>query len=261
MGVHPFRVSNERIAGIPFFVFFVLAAVNTIVVLLGAAPWYRPWIHSPLFLLIALVLGLAIWVLFLVEIVVWQLLRRLFGSAGEPEMLSEGLSAVAISEPAALLIEWIPHDRRCSLAAFDVYVDDRFLCGLTLEPRTPSPVLIPAGRHRVFLRMGWSRSDVVEIDLPETGWAELVCGHRLVGQGRFFRFFRAKCLYVVVPAAIVSQYVPVVGKFIAQHFGVEILAVVFLCSLEVFLAISRTLSCRPGALVYLLERPVVPDSS
>jgi hypothetical protein len=237
-----------------------LGVVDTFVVVLPTAPWMCQPGH-PFRMLLAPVVGLAIGLLLGVQAVLWHLLRKWWiGSkadadaafatfAGSPPAVS---IPEPVGEPAAVLVEWIP-ERRGPLAWFDVYVDDRPVWSVTGERL--SAVTVSEGRHRIFIKVNHMVSDVIELDLAGGEFVHLTCGMKPLVQNRFFRFFEWKLMYIATPSALVAFYVPAVTRFIERHFAAELLAIIFLGLLGFYLSLPRLFSRRPGAMVYLVERP------
>jgi hypothetical protein len=98
------------------------------------------------------------------------------------------------------------------------------------------------------------------MDLAAGGFRHLVCGMKPLIQNRFFRFFEWKMMYIATPVALVAFCVPAVSRFIERHFAAEFLSIIFLGFLGFYLSLPRLFSRRPGAMVYLVERPNPPES-
>ncbi len=254
-----------------------LAVINLVVILPRAVPWIREQagllqlLLAPLLCvgLFYLVLGESIVVL-VVPVLLWQFVRSIldlgqteadaaFAGAGPAQPRSPtparwpGPYAVP-DEPAAVMVECIP-DRHWGMARgwFDVYVDDQPLWTVTGEPMTP--LLVPAGRHRVFIKIMHMKSDEVEVDIDTGEICRLACGMTPIIRNPLFRVFEAKLRYVAIPVALVCFFIPVVGRFVAEHFGVEFLVILFLGFLGILSSLLRFFSRRAGAMVYLRECP------
>ena len=157
-----------------------------------------------------------------------------------------------ICEPAAVCIQRSP-DRFARLGELVVYVDNQ--PARTLQRGPLVNFLVPAGRHRIFIELGWFRSEKVAVDLAGGELAQLVCGPRRLVRSRFFRFFELKMMFVATPVAIAAFYIPSVMRVVQRHFAAEFLAIVFISQLGFLLSLPRCFSRKPGAMIYLMERP------
>jgi hypothetical protein len=244
----------------PVFVTGILAAVDTLAVCLATAPWLFQDIHSPRVLLAPIVNGPLIALLFVGEILLWNYVRsRLLRWETESDAAfakaSPSRPEVAISqamrELAVLLIRREP-GRLAWLAESVVYVDDQAVRSMQLD--ATAAVLVQPGRHKVFIKSGWFKSDEVNVDLAAGEQVDLGFGCRPPVKSRFFRFFELKMVLVAMPVALAAFCLPGVMRVVERHFAVELLAIVFLGQLGFLVGASRCFSRRPGAMIYLTER-------
>jgi hypothetical protein len=123
-----------------------------------------------------------------------------------------------------------------------------------------SAVTVSEGRHEVFIKVNHMVSDVIEVDLAVGEIVHLACGIKPLVQNRFFRLLEKKMIYIAVPVALVAVSVPAVTRFIERHLAAEFLSIVFLGLLGFLMSLPRLFSRKPGAMVYLVERPKPPES-
>lgn len=271
---HPYRARpDQRFLIAPLIMLIRVAVIDLFVVLPPTVPWFCDRGHSfrillaPL-LVTALVLLMTVQALLLVVVqaLVWRFVKAIwYRERAEADAafanldssrLEEDVSEPA-GEPAAVFVEWFP-DRRGHLAWFDVYVDDRPVWTVTGERLTP--VIVSEGQHRIFIKVGHMKSDEVEVDLAAGGFHHLVCGMKPLIQNRFFRFFEMKLRFVAIPVAVVCFFVPAAMRILEERFAVEFFAILIIGFLGIYASMPRYFSRRPGAMVYLGERPDPPGA-
>jgi len=257
-----------------------LAAIELFVIMPRITPWISDQRHPIRSLLILPVtIGLVLLMvvqsvlLILVLTVLWRLAKGIW-SQGQAEAdaafasLDSSRPEARVPQPtgelAAVVVEWVfpegdpDQHGHPDLFEFDVYMDDRPVWTVTGERWTP--VIVSEGRHRIFIKVGYMKSEEVEVDLAAGGIQHLTCGLRPMVLGRFFRSFRFKVRYIMGPAALVAVCVPDVMRFICGHFRVELFATAFILVLFCLLTLPRYFSRRPGAMIYLVERHAWPGS-
>jgi hypothetical protein len=138
-------------------------------------------------------------------------------------------------------------------------VDDQAVPTLQRGPLVN--ILVSAGRHQIFIELGWFRSEEVAVDLASGEDAQLVCGPRPLVKSRFFRFFELKMMFVATPVAIAAFCIPSVMRVVERHFAAEFLAIICISQLGFLLSLPRCFSRKPGAMIYLMERPALRDRS
>ncbi len=244
----------------PIVVTGILAGIDTLVVCLATAPWLFQDIHSPRVLLAPIVNGPLIALLFVGEILLWNYFRsRLLRWETESDAAFEQASrsrpevaiSQAISDPGVVLIRREPGPVAW-LAESVVYVDDQAVRSMQLD--ATAAVLVQPGRHKVFIKSGWFKSDEVNVDLAGGEQVDLGFGCRPPVKSRFFRFFELKMVMVAMPVALAAFCLPGVMRVVERHFAVELLAIVFLGQLGFLVSASRYISRKPGAMIYLAER-------
>jgi hypothetical protein len=220
-------------------------------------------IHSPRVLLAPIVNGPLIAVLVAVQIALWDYFRSRYRRwETEADAAFANISRTRpdvaiqepISEPAVVCVQRSPGPF-ARIGDFVVYVDDQPVRALQHEPQVN--VFVPAGRHQIFIELGWFRSENVAVDLAGGEEAQLVCGPRAVVRNRFFRFFELKMMFVATPIAIAAFCIPSVMRVLEQHFAAEFLAIIVLSLLGFLLSLPRYFCRKPGAMIYLMERPAL----
>ncbi len=265
MGPHEYRKANIWHSSHlpPILVLAILGGLDTVVVCLATAPWLFEDIHSPRILLAPIVNGALIAMLVVVQITLWNYSRSryrrweteadaAFANISRPKR--HVVSQEPISEPAVVCIQSspVPFAR---FGHFVVYVDDQPVRTSQREPLVN--VFVPAGRHQIFIELGRFRSEKVAVDLAGGEQAQLVCGPRPLVRSRFFRFFELKMMFVATPVAIAAFYIPSVMRVVERHFAAEFLAIIVLSQLGFLLSLPRYFSRKPGAMIYLMERPAL----
>jgi hypothetical protein len=253
---HPYRRQANPIPPLP--VLLPLAVIDTLVIVLPAAPWMCQPGH-PYRMLLMPVVGLPIGLLRVVQTRLWQFLRTWWTRAkAEADAAFAAVSGsppeFAIpkrtSAPATVFVEWVPN-RHGRLAWFDVYVDDRPVWTVTGERLTP--VITSAGPHRIFIKANHMRSDEVELDLTAGAARHVVCGMKPLIQNRLFQFFEMKLKFLVLPAAVACFFIPAAMRVLKEYFAAEFIAILILGFLGFYVSLPRYFSRRPGAMIYLAE--------